>query len=79
MGIGPARTGRDPMTQAQNFIAEISASETTKGLNDLLKAVGAKRINRFEENTFWQMSDGSRVIISAPRLGKRLLRAAPAL
>lgn len=64
------------MTQAQDFVAA-QKSSTAKELIDRLIEAGAVRLNRLQENAFWQMPDGSEVVVSDARNGRRLIRAVP--
>ena len=64
------------MTQAQSFVSRLT---TTASIAAHLAGVGARPIGRFEENAFYALPDGSRVIVSEPAHGRRLVRAAPAI
>ena len=64
------------MTQAQSFVSRLT---TAANIAADLASVGARLLGCFEENAFYVLPDGSRVIMSEPAHGRRLVRAAPAI
>ena len=64
------------MTQAQSFVTSLTTADRIAAQ---LAGAGARFLERFEENAFYALPDGSRVIVSEPAHGRRLVRAAPAI
>jgi len=62
-------------SQAQHFARSCAVS---LNMADQLVAAKATWVGWFEENDFFDMPDGSRVIVSRPSGGYRVVRAAPA-
>lgn len=65
------------MTLAQRIVNRVSDRDLPMTAAALL-AEGATRTGRFQENQFFEMADGSRLALSDPRNGYRLLHAMPA-
>jgi hypothetical protein len=63
------------MTQAQAFV---TTRTTTARIAAQLAVAGAQLLGCFEDNAFYAMPDGSRVIVTTPLRGSQLVRSAPA-
>ena len=66
------------MTQAQRFVSRLTTTDID-GIAAHLTSMGARLLGCFKENTFYELPDGSRLIVSEPAGGHRLVRSAPAI